>query len=242
MTSRLAAPSSTGQLTYCVLQFAAGPGNLVWLAVDEDQVYIDRRANGDLASVSNRVALPEKRYGVPIDLGNIYPADVEEPVRLKMHQFLIQGRHRTIYLHAWFADGRREGTSPAWSHEPASAPVALFFGSLTFALSEPTPVLSPSAEPIKLEVLLGRPGPRSFAWRNHSDIPDTLHPVAEIRYPGDANAVTRSLDRRCCGCRFHTLVDVPTDVQAGEAKITVSFADWTAGDVTPAEFRVRCGG
>ncbi len=242
MTGRLATPSSFGQLTYCVLRFGEGPGNLVWLAIDDDHVYVDRQANGDLAAVSNRVALPEQRYGVPIDLGNIYPADVHEPVRLKMHQFLIQGRQRTAYLHAWFADGRREGTSPAWSQEPASAPVALFFGSLTFALSEPAPVLSPGAEPTKLEVLLGRPGPRSFAWRNHSDIPDTLHPVAEIHYPGHAVPATYPLDQRCCGCRFHAVIDVPSDVQDCEAKIVVSFADWKAGVVTPAELSVRCGG
>jgi hypothetical protein len=241
MASEPSNPPCAGRLAYCALRFAAGAGNGVWLALDEDYAYLDRRANGDLSSIDSRVRLPAERYGVPIDLGYLYPADLPEPVRLKMHQFLIQGR-RTIYLHAWFADGRREGASPVWSAEPASAPVALFFGPLTFALSEPAIVFSRGAEPAKLEVLLGRPGPASFAWRNHSDIPSTLHPVAEIRFPGQTNPHTHALDRRCCGCRFHAFVDVPDDARDGDAEIAVSFAEWTAGDVRPAELRIRCGG
>jgi hypothetical protein len=178
--------------------------------------------------------------GVPIDAGDLHPEGVEGAVRLKLHQFLI-GRELTIYLHAWFADGRREGSSPVWSPEPKSAPQAFFFGPLTLAPCSPSPVL-PRGEPGKLEAQLGRPGigGRSFVWRNHSDVPRDVHPLAEMRLAAETEpiVVNYRLDQRCCGCRFFRDVELPAGIS--HAEVVVSFDDWSVGVVEPARFVVAC--
>jgi hypothetical protein len=136
------------------LRFGPSPQSVVWLALDDDCVFVDRRASGDLVYADARVPLPAMRYGVPIDLGNVLPSDVAQPVRLKLHQFLI-GNERTLYLHAWFADGKREGASPVWSTSPQSAPIVYLYGALTFELTGPSLRLAKGGEPAKLEVMIG---------------------------------------------------------------------------------------
>lgn len=236
-----AEPRYVGQPTYCALRFGPLPPSVVWLALDDDHIYVDRRARGDLTDVDACVPLPAMRFGVPIDLGSVVPADVPQPVRLKLHQFLI-GNERTLYLHAWFADGKREGASPIWASSPQSAPVVCFYGPLTFDLTNPSLRLARGSEPTKLEVMIGRPGigERSFAWRNHSDIPRQVHPLAEIRVPvnGSYRIAQFSLDHRCCGCRFHRMVSLGNEPAQDMAKIDVTFYDWLSEPVVPAHFSV----
>ncbi|HET6880811.1 MAG TPA: hypothetical protein VFI31_11690, partial [Pirellulales bacterium] len=223
-----ALPNCVGDPYYCALSFGQEPERLVWLAIDDEYIYVDRQAKGDLAEVGNRVRFPVKRYGVPIDAGALCPAGTREPVRLKLHQFLIGGR-RTIYLHFWFADGRREGASPVWSTSPASAPVLPLFGPLTFVLADPAVTFVSGGDATKLEVMLGRTGDsaESFVWRSHSEVPHTVQPLAEIRFPGQSIPQTFHLEGRCCGCRFHCFLEPPNNLH-GLAEVRVSFSDWPA--------------
>jgi hypothetical protein len=212
------------------------------LARDGSYLYVDRRAFGDLTGPSQRVELPCDRLGVPIDAGDLHPEGVDGPVRLKLHQFLI-GQELTIYLHLWFADRRREGSSPVWSAEPKSAPQVMFHGPLTLEPCSPSPVLS-RGEASKLEVQLGRPGigERSFAWRNHSDVPRHFHPLAEVHFASTETVAlveTHRLDQRCCGCRFFRSISVPDS--ASHAEVIASFDDWPAGAVEPGRFQIACG-
>lgn len=211
--------------------------------MDRDHFYVDRRASGDLTGDEGRVRLPAQPYGVPIDAGEIYPASLSRPVRLKLHQFLI-GDDVTIYLHLWFADGRREGASPVWSLDPAHAANVYFHGPLTFAPCSTSPRLD-RGRATKLEVQLGRPGVGEgpFAWRNHSDVPRDVHPLAEIRLPARSDTAahvveTYRLDQRCCGCRFFRSIELADDVSPGQAEVVVSFPDWVSGVVTPGRFTV----
>jgi hypothetical protein len=230
-----------GPPEYCALIFGPQPRGCVWLARDRHHLYVDRQAGGDLTGAGHRVELPPDRLGVPIDAGDLRPEGVEGAVRLKLHQFLV-GQELTIYLHAWFADGRREGSSPVWSAEAKSAPRILFHGPLTLAPCGAAPVLSRGG-PGKLEVQLGRPGAgeRSFAWRNHSDVPRDVHPLAEVRFAaGDEEPVVVNcrLDQRCCGCRFFGYLEPPGE--ASRAEVVVSFDEWGAGAVEPGRFVLAC--
>ncbi|HWB09963.1 MAG TPA: hypothetical protein VG826_12095 [Pirellulales bacterium] len=228
-----------GPPSYCALVFSLEPGGRIWLARDKHHLYVDRRGEGNLTGATRRVELPPDRLGVPIDAGDLYPQGVDRPVRLKLHQFLI-GQELTIYLHLWFADGRREGSSPIWSPAPGSAPRAAFHGPLTLAPCSFSPVLSRGGTG-KLEVQLGRAGigERSFAWRNHSDVPHDVHPLAEVRFASTetgARVETYPLDERCCGCRFFRRVEPPEGIS--QAEVVVSFDDWPAGAVEPGRFKI----
>lgn len=236
-------PRYTGPPTYSALVFGPSPQSVVWLAADDEHIYVDRHSRGKLSDADACVPLSPARWGVPIDLGEVFPADLPQPVHLKLHQFLI-GTERTLYLHAWFADGKREGAAPVWSSAPQSAPVVYFNGPLTFALADPSLQFA-SGEATKLEVMIGRPGigARSFAWRNHSDIPRHLHPLAQIRVAanGSARIAQYSLDQRCCGCRFHRLISLGLEPSPETVEIDVTFNDWLSEEVVPAHFSVPVG-
>ena len=49
-------PVYRGKPQYCLLVFGHEAKLRVWLVVDDDAVFIDRRANGDLTEARNRVA------------------------------------------------------------------------------------------------------------------------------------------------------------------------------------------
>jgi hypothetical protein len=211
------------------------------LAKDEHHLYVDRRGRGDLTGASQQVELPFHRLGVPIDAGDLHPEGVDRPVRLKLHQFLI-GQELTIYLHVWFADGRREGSSPIWSPAQNVAPRLAFHGPLTLTPCSSSPVLSRGG-PGKLQVQLGRTGigEHCFVWRNHSDVPRDVHPVAEVRFASggtEGTTATCRLEQRCCGCRFFSYLEPPGGATHAEA--AVSFDDWTTGAVAPGRFRIVC--
>ena len=233
-------PVYAGRPTYSALVFGPSPQSVVWLASDDEHIYVDRHSSGKLSDTDACVLLPAARWGVPIDLGEVFPDELPQPVHLKLHQFLI-GTERTVYLHAWFADGKREGASPVWSSAPQSAPVVYFYGPLTFALADPSFRFA-SGEATKLEVMIGRPGigERSFSWRNHSDIPRHLHPLARISVTANgSNRIAQyALDQRCCGCRFHRLISLELEPSPGTAQIDVTFNDWLTDEVVPARFSV----
>lgn len=234
-------PIYSGIAAYCALLFSAEAGGCVWLARDDGNLYVDRQGLGNLTGPNQQIELPRSRLGEPIDAGDLFPRGVDGPVRLKLHQFLV-GRDVTIYLHVWFSDGRREGSSPVWSPEPRSAPQIFFYGPLTFMPCSSSPVVSTGGTS-KLEVQLGRPGvgDGAFAWRNHSDVPRDIHPRAAMRFEstkGTPHSETYLLEQRCCGCRFFGSIAVPPSV-AG-ASVEVSFDDWSAGAVVPGRFNVTC--
>jgi hypothetical protein len=88
---------------------------------------------------------------------------------------------------------------------------------------------------------IGTPGlgRGTFAALSAGIPPAGVHPAADIEFPpSDPKAkptrLSVRLDSRCCGTLFRASVKAPDGVAEGKARVSLSFADWKAGEVAPA--------
>ncbi|HKB05689.1 MAG TPA: hypothetical protein VKD90_25945 [Gemmataceae bacterium] len=88
---------------------------------------------------------------------------------------------------------------------------------------------------------IGTPGlgRGTFAALSAGVPPAGLHPAAAIEFPPadpkeKSVRVSARLDSRCCGTLFRGAVTVPDGAAEGQAKVSLSFADWKEGKVVPA--------
>ncbi len=90
---------------------------------------------------------------------------------------------------------------------------------------------------------IGTPGlgPGTTAFAAYQDlVPDSLCPKLNIAFPGENQPSAEFvLRKRCCTVNFHDIIEVPADVTAEEATVTVSFDDWLGGFVQPTTHRVN---
>ncbi|MCA9026158.1 MAG: WD40 repeat domain-containing protein [Planctomycetaceae bacterium] len=151
--------------------------------------------------------------------------------------------------HGQAADGRVEcRVSPLdrtglllFSGTPEDAPIIHFGGPWQIALYDQTTLTIGRQKEVYLGVGTPGLGPGTTAYVEYRKlIPEGLFPKVQITFPGDnADTTEHVFRKRCCYVNFHDGVRVPTEIQAGEATVTVSFDEWLAGNVAPTTHLVK---
>ncbi len=82
-------PSYQGKPKYCLLVFGPEARTRVWLAQDDEAVYVDRNGNGDLTEAGERVLAKQSQGGMrSFDLGEVRDGDLTHK-ELSVMQFAV---------------------------------------------------------------------------------------------------------------------------------------------------------
>lgn len=196
---------------YCLLVFGPESNIRVWVVLDGDVLYLDRNGNGDLTDPGERIAAREvyrnleERPDVEVirtfELNGWKPD--EEPVltcgpqvqwfyvnqlipRSDWHdrtwvQF-FQEKPLDVAVNTITGHGQRASLSFAASAR--EAPIVPFDGPRRFALSEKFgPQCFRPGEPYDLAIELHAQGLNATVRTDVFEVPENVHPVAEIEFP-----------------------------------------------------------
>jgi hypothetical protein len=228
--------------TYGLLLLGSEGETRIWIVRDNDRLYVDRNANGDLTD-DEPVKAPKKGYGtVTFQLGELLDrhsqrrhTSVELAINLGSAKLPVADT-MTINLDI---DGRYQVTSSAEvSHKPETAPV-FHLGQPLYATASSDLTFTPGVRTVVTAAITSwSPGVAACAVNHSKAVPDDVHPIAEITFPGQTDdsepiELKVPLTHRCCGNTFYEAVRVPADVGEGKARIKVSFDDWKAAKVEP---------
>jgi hypothetical protein len=203
-------PQYQGKPQY--LELAVGPdGRRAWLVLDGDRLYLDRNANGDLTDDGgpgrdlgfSRLAgalLGEKPRGCNFlhdavtdpDRGVTYPG-------LSVMAVLLPSGRAVVALCVRVADRvwMKAGLTDLFlSDDPRASQIVTINVSMLVVRLLLTELEAGKAADVV--VRLGTPGvgAGSFATRSNGDFPKGVNPVGEYRFPGVADPVRVTFDRR----------------------------------------------
>jgi hypothetical protein len=183
----------------------------VWLVLDGDVFYIDRKGNGDLTDPTDRVPIERKTKETDDD-GQVFfttPLFEEEVTdRQGRRRLDVAFEHSADYRQAICRVVVREGKLPRicealLADRPQDAEVLHIDGPLTLNLVEPEgPPLVRGKEPKDLCVCVGTFGRNTTVMVQNKAVPANAHPLAEIEFPskqpgGKPIHVKVVLNRRC---------------------------------------------
>jgi len=180
-----------------------------------DYLYVDRNGNGDLTEPGERVAATVHKLKVDVsfgsgsyeetllefDVGDVKGAgEVHKGVKVVVEWY--RGKERPVTVSAASGGRRQDSGAVVFAARPKGAPVVHVGGGLTFGL-QPGAAFERGREK-QLHVYLGTAGlgDGAFAALRVEDVPEGLHPVAEIEFPsptkgGPGKKVTVALSKRC---------------------------------------------
>jgi hypothetical protein len=218
------------QPQYCLLVFGPQATTRVWVALDGDVLYVDRNGNGDLTDPGERIAAEdvyrnlEERPDVELMRRferNCWKAG-EEPILTCGPQvqwfYILQLVPRADWHdQSWvkyhqekpfdFAvttkTGHGQRAQVRFATSPREAPILHFDGPRRFALSDKFgPHQFRTGEPCDLAVELHTQGLNATVRTDFFEVPENVHPVAEIEFPpgrpGDVPIPVRvELKERC---------------------------------------------
>jgi hypothetical protein len=204
-------PYQSKDPSYCLLVFGPDAAVRVWVVLDGDVLHLDRNGNGDLTDPGERIAArevyrnPEERPDVEVmrqfELSCWQAGD--EPVltcgpevqwfyvlqlvpRADWHdQAWVQlYQEKPFDLAVTTAAGRGQRAGLRFAASPREAPVLPFDGPRRFALSEKfgRHPFRPG-EPCALAAELQAPGLHATVRTETFEVPEDVHPVAEIEFP-----------------------------------------------------------
>lgn len=179
---------------YCLLVFGAAAATRVWLVFDGDVLYVDRNGNGDLSEAGERFR-PRQPLKEAADFREFVVGDLVEKDGKTRHRDLTVTRFGRTSHHgkiALTAAGRGEQVAGQdgsgalrFADRPEDAPVVHFNGPLTLALPSGN-TFRAGAKAKPLYACVGTPGlgEGTLAVLQQDAIPEDVHPVAELRLPG----------------------------------------------------------
>lgn len=229
---------------YCRLVFGPKADATVWLVIDGDTLYVDRKGDGDLTGPGKRFTRRPAFQGggfevKSLELGGkttysnliVYwtpgqpkaamadtPIDVMLDVDGKFCQYAIFKARTDTKL----------------------APVIHFDGPLEMVLLAPTLPLPLPGKERQIEALIGtRSSTNHLAMVRHDRqlTPKAdAHPIADIVFspakPGAAPLrIKLPLDQRCCNVRFLATLKTPAEAGTGPATLELAFPDWAEAKV-----------
>jgi hypothetical protein len=173
-------------------------GTRMWLVLDNDDLYVDRHANGDLTTAEGRVVADKEgvfRIGKINELGTGISHDAELR-RIK--------KGKDVLFVLWIkVNGHKESAGVVFANKPADAPILHFNGPLTLGLATEFR----RAKEIELQAFVGIRG-----WDHGKTdvltslpfevVPAGAHPIAEVDFPpsvagGQPIQVRVALKHRC---------------------------------------------
>jgi hypothetical protein len=197
---------------YCLLALGPKAESRVWIVLDGDAYYIDRKGNGDLTGPTDRGVPIEHKTKETGDDGQVFfksPLFEEEVMdRGRRRRFDVSFEYSADYREAACNVVVREGKLPricfaVLADRPQQAEVLYLDGPLSLLLEDVDgPPLVRGKEPKDLCVCVGTFGPKSSALVQNKAVPADAHPVAQIEFPskrpgGKPISVKVILNRRC---------------------------------------------
>jgi len=191
---------------YCLVVFGPEAKTRIWLVLDGDVLYVDRKGNSDLTDAGDRIE-PHKvsKDKVTVFGGLGEGKEEEETVR----EFKCEAGERLL-IQALQIDedivsidciaGERRIASGAtcgsestfkFSDEPQDAPIVHFDGPLTMRV-QPGVVLRRGTSPNKFVTHIGTEGlgKRTFVMLETGSVPADVHPRSEFVFPGKTAGAT----------------------------------------------------
>jgi hypothetical protein len=175
-------PAYTSKPRYCLLVFGPEAKTRIWLALDGDQLYVDRNRNSDLTDKGESVQAQNRSWNI----GEVIEADGKtKHTGLKIADrngsFLIMMRTSKGY----HAEVGNEVGRLQFSERPKDAPIVHLAGPLTVLLRERTGgLIFVPAKEAQFVALIGTPGVGEGASvYYHHDKFETLNMVGEAEFP-----------------------------------------------------------
>jgi hypothetical protein len=255
-------PEYKSQPGYCLLAFGSAAETRVWLVEDGPYLFVDRNANSDLTDDGPPVpAIDERELATtdfttkePITLrdcdyeaGKISPGDGSSHTDLKVMrwQFGSKPVQHGVLLKV---DGRVPVYS-GWGHvfatSPKEAPIMHFGGNYEVVpLRQKKLQLGKKYDRFSIGMFSPGFGDSSSTRISIDAIEKEVVPQCEIDWPTtDADAeplrTTFPLPERCCYWEFYTTsFAIPPGVEAGTAKVTITFPDKLPFHLTKQSFEM----
>jgi hypothetical protein len=185
---------------YCLLVFGPEAKNRVWLVIDGDRLFIDRKGKGDL---TNDEKFERKKGGYFSGMGALQPGDAEPEYELDL--VVPTGGSVAAFRDAHNVESRIgerliQTGSCVFADTPNKAPVLWFDGPLTVGLAEPDKTsLTRGGHATELYLWVGTPtdprkqkGTDPVVRVSHSvGVPEDIHPEAELEYPSKKRVLPR---------------------------------------------------
>jgi hypothetical protein len=192
---------------YCLLVFGAEAKTRVRLVLDDDTLYVDRNANGDLTEENERV----KRNAREFEAGEIAePCGKAKYAHLRLKQLDLPEKELEglCMISLEVRDKLRQYGLVRFADRPEIAPVLHFDGLLTLCLIDPDKqVLGRGDTSSQINAWIGTPSPATqtgaTVYLDHSQgVPSDIHPIATIEFPnqdpkGRPITLTVVLNERC---------------------------------------------
>lgn len=225
-------PKYQGQPRYCLLVFGPEAKKRIWLALDGDQLYVDRRGQSDLTGPPTTL---DTSKVVTIDLPEV-PDASNQPHTGR----LTVRRHASDSVQFYFHVPRQPNQlagSPSQSIPLAAqakdAPIVHFNGPLTFQ-AETTP---DPRNPGQFFVggRLGTPGlgKNTFCVVASRDLPPGVKLVVRAAFParkGDGAGIEKEFvlgfPSPCAFHQYTAIVIVPAEAGPGTVRLTLSGEGW----------------
>jgi hypothetical protein len=216
-------PTYAGKPSYCLLVFGAERKTRVWVVRDGNTVYVDRNGNGDLTEANEKVTGTTetddsddfKVVTTEFDLGDLAAIDGKTPYKgLWLRRYAIAPKQPGVpptdatQLAVEIRETHSQSAGPKFAEKAADAPIAHLDGPLEIRMAPRA-----DGKPLEYEretdghaytFQIGTLGLGEGTWApiGYDEIPDDVHPVAEMTFPAakkDAPpiVVKFTLDDRC---------------------------------------------
>lgn len=191
---------------YCLLLLGAEGKTRVWLVLDGNTLYVDKNGNGDLTEPDEAVSAFEGSFAFQIDAIRdrngttkhvnlhvyVHPEDEERPGYWALN-IDVEDRYRQYAF------------AHSLTNKPQEASVVHFGGPLEMGMRTPeeqTLVHGDKPSELCAWIATKYPGVEWAAVDHGKGVPEDVHPIAEITFPGkmpDAKAITLKvpLTQRC---------------------------------------------
>jgi hypothetical protein len=191
-------PTYRSKPGYCLVVLGETAGTRMWLVLANDDLYVDRHANGDLTTADDRVVADKEgvfRIGKITGIGTSTSHDAE----LRR----IKKGNDALFLLWITVNGCKQSAGVVFSDKPADAPILHFNGPLTLGLA--TEFRRPKE--IELQAFVGIRGLEHgksavLTCLPFEVVPAGIHPVAVVDLPsrtpdGELVRATVALKHRC---------------------------------------------
>ncbi len=196
---------------YCLLVFGLHAETRVWMVLDGDVLYLDRNGNGDLTDPDERIAARQVYRNLEerpdVELMRTFllriAQESDEPIltcgpviewfyvnqllpREDWHDraWVKRYQERPLEVAVVTETGRGQRARLRFAASAKEAPIVHFDGPRRFALTDELgPQVFRQGETCELAVELHARGLNSTVRTEVSELPENLHPVAEIEFP-----------------------------------------------------------
>jgi hypothetical protein len=189
-------PAYKGKPKYCLVVLGPEAKTRIWLVLDGDVLYVDRKGNGDLTEPENRVVKPFRIGGI---------TEVEGITQTHHFDFMLLRANGGIQL-SLIVKGRRGQYACLYpdgplqfADRPQDAPIVHFNGPLELRVCRAYIATQGETRTLNLIAYLGTSGlgKGTFAYSSTRDflIPKDLKPRVEVEFAGKVKGAAPILRR-----------------------------------------------